>query len=312
MIAWLRRLDHFWYAPAPADRLAYVRAIVGAYSVCHLGLEWSSITAAHAAERFRPVGLLFWLTSPLPSSLLDVLLAATLVLGAAFTVGFRHRALAPAYAALALASTSYRSSWGMLFHTDNLLCLHLVLLAAAPAADVLSVDAWRHEHRSRAATDAQPTHGRYGWPLRAMAAVAVMTYFVAGVAKLRASGLDWATGAALQTQVAFDNARKIELGGVHSPLGVWMVSHRAWLSGFAAASLALELLGPLALLSRRAARIWALGMWAFHVGVLVLMAIVFAYPLSGVAYVAFWRPEQWHATRRAREWLRAFATLRRA
>jgi hypothetical protein len=40
--------------------------------------------------------------------------------------------------------------------------------------------------------------------------------------------------------------------------------------------------------------------WLFHVGVLGTMAIVFPYPLSGVAYLAFFPLDRWlaRATRR--------------
>jgi len=52
-------------------------------------------------------------------------------------------------------------------------------------------------------------------------------------------------------------------------------------------SLVLELGAPLALVGRRVGKAWAIGMWGFHVGVLAIMAITFAYPLSGIAFAPF-------------------------
>ena len=37
--------------------------------------------------------------------------------------------------------TTYRSSFGMIFHTENLWVVHVALLATAPAADAWSIDA---------------------------------------------------------------------------------------------------------------------------------------------------------------------------
>jgi hypothetical protein len=57
-------------------------------------------------------------------------------------------------------------------------------------------------------------------------------------------------------------------------------------------SLAIELGGPLALLHRRLALLWSLAAWGFHLGVILLMAIVFPYPLLGLAYAPMFRVER--------------------
>jgi hypothetical protein len=55
--------------------------------------------------------------------------------------------------------------------------------------------------------------------------------------------------------------------------------------------LAVELGAPLALLGGRIRTAWIAAAWLFHLGVLVLMAILFIYPLTGVAYASMLRPE---------------------
>lgn len=299
----LRAIDAFWYAPAPAERLAVLRVLVGAYALVYLLVRYLSLTTItrfHASE-FAPVGPVELLAAPLSPWLVHALVLLAIVSGAAFVFGARYRVSAPLFALTFLWVTSYRSSWGMKFHTENLVCFHLLLLAFAPAADALSWDAKRER------TTAGPAHGRYGWAIRAMCVVTVVTYVLAGVAKLRIAGFEWADGALLRTQVAYDNLRKIELGSLYSPLGAALVAYPAPFRLLAALSLALELGAPIALLGPRSARLWVVGAFSFHLGVLALMAIAFPYPLSFIAYASFFRVEQLRDTR-AYAWLaRRFA-----
>lgn len=295
----LRTFDAYWYAPLPALRLAYLRVLVGAFSVAYL-LIWSPnflVVSSYASERFVPVGPVVLLSAPLPALACGVIFALTVVAGAAFCLGWHYRWLGPVYAVLLLWSTSYRNSWGMLFHSENLLTLHVLILSLTPAASSLSLDARLAGRREQPAD-----HGRYGWGIRALTAVTVAVYLLAGIAKVRASGWGWATGDVLQNQVAFDNMRKIELGSWHSPLGAWLAPERAFFTPFAGISLALELAAPLALMGTRLAKCWVLGIWLFHWGILALMAIAFAYPLSGVALLCFLQPEQWKILRFLRRW----------
>ena len=68
-----------------------------------------------------------------------------------------------------------------------------------------------------------------------------------------------------------------------------------------------EIAAPLALVHPRVGRWWCAVAWSFHAGVVVMMAIVFHYPLAGVGYASFFRVEEladrWHrfmATRAGR------------
>ncbi|MBT8163902.1 MAG: hypothetical protein KJO97_00005, partial [Acidimicrobiia bacterium] len=54
----------------------------------------------------------------------------------------------------------------------------------------------------------------------------------------------------------------------------------------AIASVLVELGAPVALLGDRWKKAWAGAAWAFHVGVLAFMAILFPYPISGIAFVS--------------------------
>jgi hypothetical protein len=199
------------------------------------------------------------------------------------TAGVGYRAVAPLAAAGALWTLSYRSSWGMVFHTDDLVVLHLIALACAPAADV-----WALGRRSPAAGDAG-----YGWAIKLLAALTCATYLVAGIAKLRLAGLDWLDGDQLRNQTAIDNLRKLLLGGATAPLAAPLVGHRGALAVLSITTLAIELGAPLALLGGRVARLWALAAWLFHAGVILAMYVWFPYPLSGVAFLPLIDAERW-------------------
>ena len=293
-------VDRFVYPVAPAERLAMLRLAVGAFAFIYLSVRFRSFTSLGRMSReFLPVGPLSWMTAPLPHAVLVTLSAALLVLALGFCLGIRYRIVGPAFAMLLLFLTTYRSSFGMKFHTENLLFWQVAVLAVAPAADTLSIDA-----RGRARPEA---HGRYGWAPRAAAVLMTVIYVLAGVAKIRLGGDGWLSGEILQAQIAYDNLRKIELGSIHAPLGVLLVPHLGALSWLAWLTLAVELGAPLALKGGRFALVWCLFSWGFHFAVLATMAIAFAYPLSGVPYLAFFRAERLLERRPFRSLARLFS-----
>jgi len=280
---WLR----WWFPQVPSERLAMLRILVGAYSVIYFGVRlpyWLSF-ARHRAVQFQPVGVLSWLDGPLDPAVYQTLVLLTFVGSVFFLLGFWYRAVAPVFAAFLFVVLTYANSWGGLLHTDNLWLLHVVILACAPAADVLSLDA-------RKATSLASPHFKYGWAIRLMCWVCVCAYFLAGLAKLKNSGWGFVEGDSLRNYVAMDNVRKIELGSPHSPLAALFLPYPAAFQFFAVASLAMELGAPLVMLNRRAAKLWSIAMWSFHVGVLALMAILFLYPVTFIAFAPFFRTER--------------------
>jgi hypothetical protein len=238
----------------------YVAVVLVAMAPRYLApLDWP-------ADRWAPVGPLSWMSGPPSSAVVLGLFAASV--GSAILVVLdrqrRHAGLVLAVAFTALAT--WRVSWGHVLHTDHLVAVHAL---------ILGVGAWLTPRRF---TERDV--------IRLLQLVTVVAYVLAGVAKLRASGIDWASGDLLRNQVAFDNLRKELLGDPHSPIASLVGIDAIW-TPFAVMALVVELGAPIALLGRRWAAGWAVTAWAFHVGVLALMAITFAYPLSGVAFAAF-------------------------
>jgi hypothetical protein len=186
--------------------------------------------------------------------------------------------------------TSYRNSFGMIFHTDNLLVLHLCILGLCDAAATLSFDA-------RGRPVPEPAD-RFGWPLRLLSLTTALVYVLPAVAKLKISGLSWMNGEVLRNYIAYDAVRKMQIGSLHSPLAAYMVQQRWLFMPLSVATMLLELGGPIALLSKRLTLIWVAGVILFHLGVLATMAIEFPYPLFGVAFASMFECErlwQWRS-----------------
>ncbi len=286
-----------WYRPMPKERLATLRIAIVFFSLVALLVQFRkySAYASFSPQQFQPVGVVRILAAPLPAGWMLVCLILTLGLGCLALIGWRYILTGPLYALAVLWVTSYQHSWGQIFHTDNLLVIHLLILAVAPAADAYSMQRVR-----RSST------GAHGWPVRLMCLVTVLVYAVSGIAKLRNSGLAWIEPDILRNHIAMDNLRKIELGDIHSPLAPWLLKYRPLFGVMAAFTLVVELGSPAALFHRKVAAAWVVMAWMFHVGILALMAIVFPYFLSGVAYASFFRCE------RLVEWVRARVHHRRS
>ncbi|HWA76796.1 MAG TPA: HTTM domain-containing protein [Polyangiaceae bacterium] len=292
--------ERFWFSRAPAARLAWLRILIGGYAVFYLISRFGAFTNVvrfHALE-FVPVGPTTLLAAPLDPPWVFAGMVLSIGLGIAFFLGFRFRVSGPAFALSLLWVSAYRNSWGMKFHVENLLALHVLLLAGSRAADDLSLDA-------RRAPAPIESHGRYGWVVRALCVVTVTTYALAGIAKLKLAGTAWLHGDYLRAEIAHDNLRKIELGSNYSPLGAWLVAYTWPFGALAWLTLVLELGAPIALIGGRVALVWAALAWSFHVGVAALMVIIFPYQLFGFAFFPLFALER-------APWLAAIARFLRA
>jgi hypothetical protein len=262
----VKRLAGWWFAPAPPERLAALRILIGTYALVYLTARLPELyaVARYGAGHFEPVGIVRVLAAPLPPNVVLAIAVATCALLVGVIAGIAPRAIAPLAALALLWTLTYRNAWGQIFHTDNLLVLHIGVLALA----ALIGDGAGH-----------------GWPIKLMAALTAATYLVAGIAKLRIAGVDWIDGEVLRNHIAVDNLRKALLGDPIAPLARLVLDHPSPLIVFSVLTLVIELGAPLALLGRRIGHMWALGAWGFHVGVVLLMNIWFLYPLAGAAFL---------------------------
>lgn len=293
----LTALDR-WYRPvAPPERLAALRLLIGGFAALYVLIRLPNLLGLAELGALRPVGLTTLLPAALPGWLVTAQALLAALLGLAFALGLAFRVTGPAFAVALLWVMTYRNSFGMVFHTENLMVTHVLVLGCSRAADVWSLDARRSARRGLPPPSPSRSHG---WPIRLLALITVAAYLLAGIAKLRLSGASWATSELLRNYIAYDNLRKLLLADWYSPLGARLVAYPAVFPPLAFASLAMELLAPLALLGGRAAALWSLTAWAFHAGVLAIMAIFFPYPLFGLAFAPFFAVEKLRLFRRMR------------
>lgn len=273
-----------WFAAAPAARLAVLRVATGIFALWYLLSRldmFASISRDTPVELFDPVGLARWLSAPLTEGAHEVALLAMTALAVLYTLGVGFRVTGPLFAIVLAFVLSYRNSWSMVYHSNNALVLQVLVIALAPSARVLSVDAlfsgrfWSRESGSR-----------FGWPVRLIIAVTTSTYLLAGIAKIAGPlGWSWALGANLRGQVAVDALRKDMFGSSASPLAYDLYGEVWVFTLLGLSSLIIELGAPLALLHRRLAWVWAVSAFGMHWGIYAIMGIEFRYCLSGVIFL---------------------------
>src|SRR5262245_30673466 len=172
----IKQLRDFWFEPAPATRLGMLRILIGAFVVWYLVPQQDSFQAVAQSDPrlFAPVGVIFH--GPIGVELFQWLMRATILAAVCLTLGLWHRVTGPTCAALALWLFCYRHSWNKLYHSDNVVVFHLIVLGLSRSADALSLDAFIRRWRMPGAAASQ-AGSRYGWPVRLMCGLIVSTYF---------------------------------------------------------------------------------------------------------------------------------------
>jgi hypothetical protein len=159
------------------------------------------------------------------------------------------------------------NNFGRAGHGDGVIIILLWVLAFSYCGHAWSLDRWFGKSPVFSAAS-----GEYTWPIRAVWVLMSLVYFGAGVAKLHASGLAWVTS---------DNMAMTFLAhqvNNSNPLLDWgqHLARLAWFSkGLAGFTLILELWFPLALFNRTARRFFVPGMFLAHVGIALLMGVIF-------------------------------------
>ena len=295
-------LWRFWFQPAPADRLAVLRVFIGGYALWYVYTRWNLICdlAHKSGKLWKPVGLFRILGDPMDPVAVDWMVAATLITGMMFVLGWMYRYSGPAFALLLYATLCYRNSWSMIYHMHNLLVVHVLVLGFVRAADDFSLDAWLRRRRGLSPAPPPPAPWEYGWPIKLICALTAIGYFLAGVAKIMGpSGIMWASGEVMRDQIAVDTIRKevLEGGGMDA---AFVLYDQVWLfTVMGVLTLVIELGAPLFLFGRRASRLWALATLGMHWGIYFIMGIKFRYQLSGILFLSFFHVEWIH------DWCRA-------
>jgi hypothetical protein len=315
-------LESRWFVAGSATRLAILRIVVGLAALDYLAphFDYYSAIAASSRSLFEPTGLARILSAPVPVDLFQVIMACMLLTNVAFILGWRFDRTGPIYAALLLWVLCYRNSWSMIYHTDNVLVIQVIILGLARSADALSVDALGGRalyaltggrFGTRAGDDlaadrpAGP-HWEYGYPIMLICAAMAVTYVLSGVAKIASpAGLAWGLGGTLRSEVAFDGLRKDLIAKGAAPMAFVLYSNMGLATVLGIGTLIVELGAPLALLGRRIGWVWAFGAFMMHWGIYVVMGIEFWYHMSGIAFLPFVLDERliaWCRASIARGW----------
>jgi len=317
-------LDRFWFAPGSATRLGALRLVLGTTAVVFVALrlrQYAAI-ATTSPDLFEPVGPVAFLSEPIPPAIFEAMLLVTLLASVLFALGWGFRLTGPGFAALLVVVVSYRNSWSMIYHVDNLLLLHIAVLGLTRSADALSVDAlagrplrasWQRIVAAawtgpRAEDRHRDWHWEYGYPVKLLCAVTVAVYALSATAKLAGPlGLHWALGEGLRNQVGFDALRK-ELLEDGAGLLAYVVFNNLWLATTAGIGAILLEFGSVAALAHpRLGQVWAVAAYGLHWGIHAVMGITFWYQLSGLAFAPFLLTEGAVAWCRAEalRWVRA-------
>jgi len=144
----------------------------------------------------------------------------------------------------------------------------MLFLALSPCDRALALGPWVRRllaaRTGRAAAPARRTSTYARWPLDLLFVELAAFYFLAGVSKLRDSGLAWADGYTLQYRLLANG----------TPAGEWLAQHLGWCSALSWLVLAFELGAPLGMVRRLRPLVLGGGL-LFHLGTTRLLAISF-------------------------------------
>lgn len=267
----LSAIDRRLLALVPAARVHRLRTALALVIGARLVLTDYRVVADLPADLFSPPWFLAWLGAPPQATVVGAVQLVGLAAVAA-VVAVRGRSAAPFAAVwvVLVVLGGLQTSAGKVMHNDVLL-----VLAAAPfAVPTLMVDGT----------------GRFvaGWQHRTAMALVALGYLLAGLAKLRHSGLAWAFS---------DNLRWVLYSGARSsrsllPGVARFVADQLWLTiVVAAATLVTEILFPLGLVWARARVVVVAAAVALHVGVFLLLGLDYSTWMAVVVVLFLpWQP----------------------
>ena len=231
--------NRFWFAPRGPKRLGITRALVfGGLAAIYAQpggfAAWGSVSRVfYQPPAFPlPVAPEGWLSAFHALWILSLALSA---------VGLFTRVATAAAFVLGGYLIAIDGSFGRVHHNDLAVVLALGVMALSRAGDAFSIDAIRRRAPA-------PPSGEYRWPLRAIQLVLATVFFAAGMSKLRHAGLAWVTTDNLRMHI-------LERSYVLIPSanrGLVLARFPLLCNAVAAATLAIELLYVVALVSARA------------------------------------------------------------
>jgi uncharacterized membrane protein YphA (DoxX/SURF4 family) len=293
---WIAYWNAYWFPEATPQRLAVCRIImVAAQLVLFLpSLGHQLNLLARNTDFIDPQFLMLAITALVPRevffspAVFTVLHWVTIIAGITALIGFFTRTSAFVFAAGNWIFVAHAYSYGEEHHTEAILCIFLMLLAFSPSGGRLSIDALLRRWRQRG-NDDLPFHSDRVetaiWPLRLTQALLALAYFSTGLSKLVYGGFDWLNGYTLQQYMLQDALVR------NVPLGLWLAQQHALCVALSIFTVLFELFFFVALIIPKTVPYILISGVAFHVGLLVTMAVPFFQHV--ILYAVFIEFEHW-------------------
>jgi hypothetical protein len=176
-------------------------------------------------------------------------------------------------------------NFGKVHHFDAMVVLTLGVLAFSRAGDAWSLDRKLAVARGKAPPSVAPS-GEYRWPVRAVWLILSLTFFAAGVSKLRNGGIAWITSDNMSILLG-QHAYRIANQDPPVSWGLWLSHYPTLASVLAFFTIVVEAGYPLALFNRHARWMFPVGMCGTLVGIRLFMGPTF--PQFVICHL-FWVP----------------------
>jgi hypothetical protein len=292
----IRRWVDFWFEPASPVDLGAFRALYFGLSFLYFA-SWDFSGWGDLPDwYYRPTPLFRLLGLPvLSSGAIWALQTAWKVSLLTSALGLATRVSTLTCAALSFYLIGLNQCFGKTHHAAALSFLTIAILSLSRCGDSCSIDAWIKRRMSGSEPKAS---GEYGWPLRMVWLAMSLIFLNAGISKLRHSGLAWVTTDNMSLNL-------IEfaipgLGRPYSSYGPELGRYVPLTQLMAASTLVVELLFPLAMISRRARLALVPSMFLMQVGITLFMGRSFVpFMFSYLAWVPWSRLVH---RRRAQDW----------
>ena len=287
-----------WLEPATAEGLGAMRGWIAAILLANV--LWEDLPSS----AYLPRGMLdldrHWLVGllhRLPIGFDDMLASAaalrvyesgTALLLALAMVGLFTRWTVPAAALAYLLFASIFRAYSWSYHMGLVPLYALLLLSFTPCGDAWSLDCWLRLRRGRPVAPAREPTLRYGAGRLLVWMGIALPYGMAGLSKLRNTGIDWWHGEHMKQMLV---STIVEPMHFDFRVTFALLEAPGWVFGvLGLAALLGEVTFPLVLVSRVARRVLPLLTAGMHVGILLMQNILFPDLIAIQAVFYDWRP----------------------
>ncbi len=267
----MQRWHRFWFSPAGPTNLAVARIVIAIHALwLLLSRDFAAISALPPEfwSGVRASSMWRYLLFPGHYALETGLTALAVACLLAVLVGVATRAACAASAVLLYHLAPLET----IIWTPNpyergleVTVLALVVLAAAPCGDALSLSSSRNIPREHS--------GDYRWPLVLIQLFVAQIYLFAGYAKLYRVGWPWVSAENLRRWLLMFNQE--DQVAMFTTVGPWLAEHPTLLLGAAVATIAFDLGFILVLFFRWARWVFLPTAVLFHAGIALSMNIAF-------------------------------------